>query len=612
MINRRKFINTALTGLGGSCLLPATSILASEQHRQCGSPTDEAVRTFNINRRYLNFPVKVGATNHHLELLVDGKVERLFDIELSSDDPDWWAFLDVEQFKGKSVQLRTDDLSAASKHFAAILQSNELVDADNLYQERLRPQFHFTTRRGWINDPNGLVYYKGEYHLFYQLNPYGWGSAQKHWGHAVSSDLVHWKELPVALYADQRGEMYSGSAVIDWNNSAGLEQGDEKTMLAFYTTAGYSKAGEPYTQDMAFSHDRGRTWEKYQNNPIVPKITRQNRDPKVFWYAPEKKWVMALYHDTVGWPPPEGLSQEDIQKQVYENPHELFSSTDLKQWERMSEIHLAGDIECPELFEIAIDGNADNTRWIFYGANGLYLIGDFDGTTFTPESGPLPMRYGNCFYASQTFNDIPQDDGRRILIPWGVSWAGMFGLPGDAIYEGMPFNQMLGLPVALALKTTDEGLRIHAEPVEELKTLRGKPRCIKSQSLKVGDNPLADLKGELLEIEAEISPASADTVSFNLRGIEISYDTQKQELSCLEKTAPLKMVKGKLRLRMLVDRTSIDIFANDGRLYMPMGMVVPEDNHSLALTVTGGKAKLHSMTVFELKSVWPSAACSDA
>ena len=161
------------------------------------------------------------------------------------------------------------------------------------YDEQYRPQFHFSPRTNWTNDPNGMVFYQGEYHLFYQHNPYGAYSGNLTWGHAVSRDMVHWQELPDnALYPDEHGPICSGSAVVDWNNTAGLQAGREKTLVAMFTAA-----GNPFTQVIAFSNNRGRTWTKYTNNPVLQHIIGGDRDPKVIWYAPEKKWVMALYLD---------------------------------------------------------------------------------------------------------------------------------------------------------------------------------------------------------------------------------------------------------------------------------------------------------------------------
>lgn len=374
-------------------------------------------------------------------------------------------------------------------------------------------------------------------------------------------------------------------------------------MIALFTGANFTPTEDGFTQSIAHSNDCGRTWKKYKNNPVLEKLTKYNRDPKVIWYAPESKWIMALYLDRIARNPPPTSDPVELAKLYKDkNTFGLFSSPDLKRWTKMSEIRL-NDGECAEFFEIAVDGNSENKRWIFYGAGGQYLIGSFDGKTFNPESGPHSMQYGNCFYASQTVNDIPDADGRRILIPWGRTRADMGGRDGQ-VYKGMPFNQMMGNPVVLTLRKTEQGLRLFSNPVQELKSLRHTAQIVKPQRIRAGDNPLAGIAGELFDIESEISLDDADIISFNLRGIPVTYDVRKQQLSCEGKSAPLIMLGGRIKLRMLVDRTSIDIFGNDGALYKPMGMVVPGNNHSLALTVNGGQARVEATTVFELKSAW--------
>jgi fructan beta-fructosidase len=527
-----------------------------------------ATREITLEKSYLNLPVKNGGPKRQMSFLVDGQPPRNFEIELADAEPDWWAFMDIVPFKGKRATLKVDKLPEDSAGLKAIDQSDEIKDSGTFYREKLRPQFHFCARRGWNNDPNGLVYYKGEYHLFFQHNPYGWSWGNMHWGHAISRDLVHWQELPVALYPDEHGTMFSGSAVVDWNNTAGFQTGQEKVLVCIFTAA-----GKPFTQGIAYSNDRGRTWTKYENNPVLPHVAAENRDPKVIWYAPEEKWVMALYLD--------------------KSDYALFSSKDLKKWDKMSDVAIPGTSECPEFFEIAVDGNKQNTRWVFYGGNGRYLVGKFDGRTFTPESGPHALNGGNCFYASQTYNNILPADGRRILIPWGTM-----------VTPGMPFNQMMGVPVELTLHTTDEGLRLLANPVKELASLRAKSHTIKPQTLNPGENPLADVKGELLDLSSELALGDATELGFKLRGVTVSYDAKKQELSCKDSKAALKPVEGKIRLRLLVDRTSIDIFGDDGRLYMPMGVIVPSDNFSLEVYSKGGSGKINSLEVHELKSAW--------
>jgi fructan beta-fructosidase len=538
--------------------------------KMAGVILNDVTLPLKVEKHYLNLPVKNGATKRTVRLMVDGKTEREFQIELADGKPDWWAFLDVSSFNGQAVVLQADKLPEDSLGLKQIDQSDAIKDAENLYHEALRPQFHFSSRRGWLNDPNGLVFYKGEYHLFYQHNPYGWDWGNMTWGHAVSRDLVHWQELPNALYPDQHGTMYSGSAVVDWNNTTGFQTGKEKPLVTMFTAAGPS-----YTQGLAFSNDRGRTWTKYENNPVLQQIATANRDPKMVWYAPENKWVMALY--------------------LIGNDYALFTSPNLKQWKKLSDVHLPGDGECPNFFQIAVDGDPQNTRWVFYGASGYYLVGKFDGTTFTPENKPQALQNGNAWYASQIYSDIPVTDGRCILIPWARN--------GD-LHHGMPFNQMMGLPVELTLHHTDTGMRLLVNPVKELESLRQHSHAIKPQPLKPGENPLAEVKGELLEVTVEIALGEAAETGFKLRGVPVTYDVQKQELICQDRRTTLKPVAGKIQLQIFVDRTAVDIFANGGQLYMPMGIVVPPENRSLEITAKGGVAKIESLTVYELQSAW--------
>ena len=556
-------------GTGGWGHISIDQIIQTD-HKLAGMILREVELPLTVEKHYLNLPVKNGATKRMLKLMVDGKTEREFQIELADAKPDWWTFLDVSTFQGKSIMLQADQLPEGSLGLKQIDQSDEIKDSQNVYREALRPQLHFSSRRGWLNDPNGLVFYQGEYHLFYQHNPYGWDWGNMTWGHAVSTDLVHWKELPNALYPDEHGPMFSGSAVVDWNNTTGFQTGTEPPLVAMFTAAGH-----PFTQGLAYSNDRGRTWTKYENNPVLQHIAAENRDPKMVWYAPEKKWVMALYLDG--------------------NDYALFSSPDLKQWKKLSDVHLPGDSECPNFFRIAAAGDPQNPRWVFYGASGNYLVGTFDGTTFKPETKPQALQNGNAWYASQVFSDIPPADGRCILVPWARN--------GD-LHHGMSFNQMMGLPVELTLRNTGTGLRLMINPVKELESLRQHTHTIKPQSLKPGENPLAEVKGELLEVTAGIALGDATEVGFKLRGITVTYDVQKQELICRDRRTTLKPVAGKVKLRIFVDRTAVDIFGNDGELYMPMGIVVPPENQSLEISAKGGAAQIESLMVYELQSAW--------
>jgi len=530
-----------------------------------------------VESRYLHFPVNHHAPMRTVRLLVDGGLVREFEIELAEGAVDLWAFTDVSAFRGRRLTIETQ-LPAGSRALDAVCHSDAIKDADNLYREKYRPQFHFTPMRGWTNDPNGLVYYKGEYHLFFQHNPFGakWGNMT--WGHAVSRDLVHWTELGDAIHPDRLGTIFSGSAVVDHHNTAGFQTGDEKPIVCIFTSAGGTSAwsqGQPFTQSLAYSNDRGRNWTVYPGNPVLKHIVGSNRDPKVVWHEPTQRWIMALYLD--------------------KNDFGLFASPNLKEWTQLQTITMPDCAECPDFFPMPVDGDAKRVKWVFTAANGRYFVGDFDGKKFVPDSGPHEANWGGWYYAVQTYSDIPPSDGRRIQIAW---------MNGGS-YPGMPFNQQMNFPCEMTLRSLPEGLRICRNPVREIESLRTKTHSWGETAVKPGENPLAPVKAELLDIEAEIEPGNAAAFGFELRGQRLVYSVKDRTLSFLGKSAPLAPIDARLRLRILVDRTSVEVYANDGQVPMSFCWLPEPDDRRLGVFTSGGEAKLRSLRVHELKPAWP-------
>lgn len=557
-----------------------------QTERKLAPSADNVAKEFVAEKRYLSMPMKANGQVRKVTFYVDGQPESAFStfkMPLADGEPDWWAFRDISGFKGKTIRIVVDKLPEDSIALNGVEQADEIRDKDRLYDEERRPQLNFSARRGGCGDANGLVYYGGEYHLFFQHNPFNFdGGQNSHWGHAISKDLVHWEEQPDALLPDDHGLQYSGSGVIDIADTAGLQNGQEKTMVLIYSAAGRNDGP---TQCLAYSNDRGRTWTKFAANPVLPLVEPHNRDPKVIWYEPEKKWVMALCfgHD----------SRQNGGKPTTNPNYGLFASKDLKSWERMSDLFIDNTCDCPEFFEIAVDGDKSRTKWIFYSGDAYYLVGSFDGKKFTPESGPHKLSSGNSFYASQTFNNLPVEDGRRILMA-----------RTQAGGQGMGFWGGIGLPAELTLRATEEGLRLFTFPVKELEALRTRTHEIDPQPLRPGTNPLAEVKGELLEVVADIAVGNAEKIAFYLRGIPVIYNAKKQELVCQDRTAPLNPVDGRIRLRAYVDRAFLTIFANDGKVYMPMSVNPAKTNLGLSLASTGDGAAIHSMQIHELKSIW--------
>ncbi len=448
------------------------------------------------------------------------------------------------------------------------------AEQEPLYREKHRPQFHFTPKKGWTNDPNGLVFYKGEYHLFFQHNPFDvkWGNMT--WGHAVSPDMVRWTQIENALDPDKMGTMFSGSAVVDWNNTAGFQTGEEKTLILIYTAAGGTSPeskDQPYTQCLAYSNDRGRKWTKFAGNPVLPQIAGGNRDPKVIWHAPSRQWIMTLF--------------------LTDSSFRLLASPDLKKWTTLHDISVPKTGECPDFFEMAVANEPGVTKWVWTAANANYLVGTFDGKRFMPEVMTQPLSYGTNYYAVQTFSDLPAN--RRVQISW---------MSGGK-YPGMPFNQQMSFPYELTLrKYGHSSYRLFALPVKEIESLRDTPHTWTNLEVKPGENPLAALSGDLWDISAEIEPAGAKEVGFKVRGRTVAY--KEKTLSSANLSTQMGLNKGRIRIRMLVDRTSLEVFGNDGEVVIPTCFLPEDSNKTLELYATGGTAKIVSLAVYPMRSAW--------
>ena len=517
----------------------------------CGETLAESiVREYSIEKQYLNFPVEMKQDRQRVAFVSNEDTLTCSVIRIASGKPDYWVFKDVSSLNGRKLKLVFSDPVAG---IDMICQSDRFAGKDSLYKETNRPQFHFTSRRGWNNDPNGLVYLDGEYHLFYQHNPYEINWQNMHWGHAVSRDLLHWEELNDALYPDTLGTMYSGSAVVDRDNTAGW---GKNALVAAYTAAGKQR-----TQCVAYSLDNGRTFTKYGNNPVIPD---GDRDPKVFWYEPGGHWVLALYVD---------------------NAVAIYNSRDLKHWEYMS--RTKGFYECPELFELPLDGDRNNTKWVMYGASGTYIIGSFDGKRFTPEQGKYYYSWGSQ-YAAQTFNDIP--DGRRIQIGWG-----------RIEQPGMPFNQMMLFPCELTLRTTREGVRLFCVPVREISDLHDKKYAWRNVTGDEINNELRDIHADLLHLSMDVEIEHGLGLDISYKGSPVlNYDGNFNRFN----GAPYICDEpGSLRftIELLIDRTSVEVYIGGGKLFISEGLKGGNSSDGLKID---GSVRIHSCELFELKSIW--------
>jgi len=506
--------------------------------------------------RYMAVPVQNGAPKILLEVFDGGRRVAYDQVEWARGATNWTGSLDLRGFEGRALEFRfsgndVPNLSVADLRFAAA----PFPAPKGQYGEAWRPQFHFTPPLGWNNDPNGLSYRDGEWHMFYQHNPFGvrWGNM--HWGHAVSKDLVRWTDLGDVIAPDEHGPMFSGSAVTDHENTSGFGKGAHVLI--------YTAAGKPHTQRVAWSRD-GRHYEKWPKAAVEGRADA-NRDPKVVWYAPGKFWVLAVYGE------------------VEKGRHgvSFFTSPDLKAWTFAS--HVPGDLfdegkflyECPDFFELPIQGET-GTRWVLTAANRQYAVGTFDGRTFTPEATRLvqwrSLGNVNPIYAAQTFDGAP--DGRRIQVAWS-HFDTCAGGRTDAI-----FNQGMSLPMELKLVRTVDGLRLARFPVKELESLRaGEATTIKA------------FKGELAEVEFVCTPVADATVTLDLRGGAVVYDAVKKTLSVNGRATAWDLdAAGRLGLRVFVDRVGLEIFSLDGLQYLPLPDFLPDPaNRKLSWRASGAK-----------------------
>ncbi len=475
-----------------------------------------------------------------------------------------------------------------------------LLGQDPTYQEAYRPQFHFSPARNWTNDPNGLVYFEGEYHLFFQFNPFGdrWGHMS--WGHAVSPDLVRWRELPVALPEENGIMIFTGSTVVDQHNTSGFCTGGKPCLVAIYTGHTPERASRPalQTQNLAFSNDRGRTWTKYARNPVLDLHMSDFRDPKVIWSEAGKRWVMAVSLPNDHWV-------------------RFFGSADLKHWQPLSDFGPAGATggqwECPELFELPIGDNPSQSRWVLKvglnpgglqgGSGEQYFIGQFDGTRFVNDNPPtltLWTDYGKDCYCALTFNNLPRTQS-PVMIGWMNNWQYAGKVPTS------PWRGQMTIPRKLALRTTPDGLRLVQQPIDSLEQLRH-----------------SNQDSDTFELEATVPLGDAKEVGWKLLAAGgaftlIGFDRARQQLFVdrthsgdasfskdfpARTTAPLRLDGSQLRLRILVDRNSIEVFAEGGRVAITNLVFPPHGITRAEFYSKGGDAGPVASKQWTLGSIW--------
>jgi fructan beta-fructosidase len=498
---------------------------------------------------------------------------------------------------------------------------NQHMETLVTFEEPYRPQFHYTPKINWMNDPNGLVYHEGTYHLFHQYNPLGkrWGFMS--WNHAVSGDLVQWEHQPVAIpYGEEEEEgIYSGSAVVDPNNTSGFGNGSQPPIVAIYTSA-YGGEVPDQAQSLAYSTDGGETFQKYEGNPVLEHDDPDFRDPNVKWHEETGRWIMVV--------------ALPLQHKV-----QFYASSNLIDWEYLSDFGPAGAVEgiweCPDLFPIAVDGDPDNIRWVLHvdmnpggiagGSGSQFFVGDWDGQTFTADESVSGGEviwgdYGTDYYAAISWNNIPEEDDRRIMIGWMSNWLYGNEIPTD------PWRSAMSVPRSIHLETIDGNIKVIQKPVEELQLLREDGVSLRNITAPDGVHSMADegLAGKAYEMVVELEPGTSDATGLilrqgNIEETQVGYDavngtvfvdrTLSGEVGFHEdfarrSDAPARLIDGKVKLHIFVDWSSVEVFVNDGEATLTHRIFPNVQNDGISMFSAGGQGSITSLDFWPLQSIW--------
>lgn len=559
----------------------------------------------NTSQNYLLLPVEDASPDVRISMIVNNKEVNVADVRLAVNRVDYFVPLDLSDYAGKNILLKfklgSND-PIRGKLSAVCCKEMKLSDTfDTGNREKFRPTYHFSPLYGWMNDPNGMVYKDGEYHLFYQHNPYGskWGNM--HWGHAISKDLINWEHRPDAITPDALGTIFSGSAVVDTDNTAGFGAG---AIVAIYT-----QNSDRQVQSIAYSTDNGRSFTKYENNPVLTSDARDFRDPKVFWHKETQRWIMLL-----------AVGQE----------MQIFSSSNLKDWAFESSFGEGqgahgGVWECPDLFELPVDGTNEK-KWVllcnlnpggpFGGSATQYFVGTFNGKEFVNESPSKTkwMDWGKDHYATVTWSDAP--DNRRIAIAWMSNWQYANDVPTSQ------YRSPNSVPRDLSLFTVDGETYLQSAPSPELLKLRdiSKKRSFKVNGTRTIKDMIAGNEGAY-EIELTIENQHADVIGFRLYNdkgeeVDMQYDMKEKKFSMDRRKSgevgfnenfpmltwtTIESGKDELKLRLFVDKSSVEAFGDGGRFVMTNQVFPSEPYTHIDFYSKGGAYKVDSFVIYKLK-----------
>ncbi len=526
---------------------------------------------FRVRGAWLELPVSAYVESHTLCFFCEGKLLDDITVRLDYRNPTSYSYYPISAWAGRDVTVSADpDIALEDRQTDAPVR--------DCRGDVFRPFLHYTPSFGWLNDPNGLVKYTspvtGEtvWHMFYQYNPYDWIWGNMHWGHAVSRDLIRWEELPPALAPDDDGTMFSGSAIVDRENRSGLKDGPEDVILLFYTCAGDTSVrskDKPFTQCLAYSTDGGVTFRKYEKNPIVRHIKADNRDPKVVWCEELGKYLMALYLDG--------------------HEYQLLTSEDFLTWKPLQRLKLDRDAECPDIYPVTVEGNPAKRRWILSGASHHYLVGTFEKGLFTPVQRPLALSSGKCSYAAQTFST--GDENERIQIAWNR----------ETEYGSAPLCGQMGFPCSLSLVEDGDGFFLCAKPIDALDSLCADGRVLADAEVKAREPLVIPLEENAYDIELSYDPEEVkEDFTLTVFGREITFENALNTVRIGKDTLPIRKFRQTPRIRMLIDKGSVEIFTCGGRAMMTEGWMLNFNQPRAVFSVKKGSVVLSRIALRRL------------
>ncbi len=550
-------------------------------------------------RKYLLIPIEEKANEAKVKVTADNQEDLILNVRLAVNSVDYFVPFDLSVYKNMNPQFSIEGISESALCWSEIKLSD---DFDTSNREKFRPVYHFSPQYGWMNDPNGMVYWDGEYHLYYQHNPYSsmWGNM--HWGHAISKDLITWQHLPVAIAPDSLGTIFSGSAIVDKENVSGF---GKNAIIAFYTSA-----GECQSQSIAYSLDNGRTFTKYKNNPVITADIPDFRDPKVFYHEPTHNWIMVL------------AAGQEIQ---------LYSSNNMREWNYESSFghgygNHQGVWECPDLIELPVDGNQNNRKWVlllninpgglFGGSATQYFIGQFDGKVFTSEDSPETVKWmdwGKDHYATITWSNAP--DNRAIAIAWMSNWQYANNVPTQQ------YRSANSVPRDLSLFTSGKNVYLASNPSPEIASMRSETKEFTlfpiNREYNI-DSILENNEGSY-EIEMDLTIGKAEVIGFQLfnedgENVDIYFHMPEKKIYMDRRQsgitsfsehfpavtwAPLER-NSTYKVRILVDKCSVEMFVNDGKISMTNLVFPSQPYNRMSFYSKGGAGQVDNMKIHRL------------